>query len=48
LVYVESCTSEDAAIARERQIKRWSHGKKLALINGDFASLKALARRRID
>ena len=31
---------------RERQIKRWSHAKKQALINGDLEKLKALARSR--
>jgi predicted GIY-YIG superfamily endonuclease len=31
---------------RERQIKRWSHAKKQALIDGDFAKLKQLAKSR--
>jgi len=35
------------AVARERQIKRWTHAKKLALINGDLAKLKSLAKRRV-
>lgn len=47
LVYQESLPSEVEAIARERQIKRWTHGKKLALITGDRAKLKSLAKRRI-
>ena len=46
LVYQESQSSAEDAIARERQIKRWTHAKKLALINGDKAKLKALAKRR--
>jgi len=33
--------------ARERQIKHWTHGKKLALIDGDLGALKSLAKRRI-
>jgi predicted GIY-YIG superfamily endonuclease len=47
LVYQERYGSEVQAIARERQIKRWTHAKKLALIAGDRAKLKALAKRRI-
>jgi tRNA/rRNA methyltransferase len=47
LVYQESVPSEERAIARERQIKRWTHMKKLALISGDFQKLRGLARRRI-
>jgi predicted GIY-YIG superfamily endonuclease len=47
LVYQEPQPSEVKAVARERQIKRWTHGKKLALINGDRATLKSLAKRRI-
>ena len=47
LVYMESLPSEKQAIARERQLKRWTHAKKLALINGDRATLKSLAKRRI-
>jgi putative endonuclease len=47
LVYKEQCESELSAIARERQIKRWTHNKKLALISGDRAKRKSLAKRRI-
>jgi len=47
LAFWESQPSEEQAIARERQIKRWTHAKKLALIDGDRAKLKALAKRRI-
>jgi predicted GIY-YIG superfamily endonuclease len=47
LVYQEQHSSEPSAIARERQLKRWTHAKKLALINGDRATLKSLAKRRI-
>jgi putative endonuclease len=46
LVYVESAQSEQAAIQRERQIKRWTHAKKIALIQADFKRLKSLAKRR--
>jgi putative endonuclease len=34
------------AIAAEHQVKGWSRKKKEALIRGDFASLRVLARRR--
>ena len=47
LVFEESHCSELKAIARERQLKRWSHAKKLALINGDRATLKSLAKRQV-
>ena len=47
LVYNETCESEERAVARERQIKRWTHAKKLSLIRGDRAALKSLAKRRI-
>jgi predicted GIY-YIG superfamily endonuclease len=46
LVYQESLHNEQDAVARERQLKRWTHIKKVALINGDLATLKALAKRR--
>jgi predicted GIY-YIG superfamily endonuclease len=45
LVYQESAPSEENAVDRERQIKRWKHAKKLALINGNKAALKSLAKR---
>jgi len=34
LLYQETYDAEHKAVARERQLKRWTHGKKLALING--------------
>ena len=33
------------AIAAERQVKGWSRAKKEALMRGDFAMLRALAKR---
>jgi predicted GIY-YIG superfamily endonuclease len=47
LAYQESHASEAQAVARERQLKRWTHAKKSALINGDREMLKVLAKRRI-
>jgi hypothetical protein len=46
LAYTEEFTSMDEAIRREHQLKRWSGQKKAALIEGDFATLKRLAKRR--
>jgi putative endonuclease len=47
IVYFEPHPSEDKACVRERQIKRWSHEKKRALISGDLQKLKSLAKRRV-
>lgn len=44
LKYTEHHRHVDNAIAREKQIKRWIRAKKEALINGDHAELKKLAR----
>jgi predicted GIY-YIG superfamily endonuclease len=44
LVYVETCATEAAAVKRERQIKRWTHAKKEALVEGDLARLKELSK----
>lgn len=46
LVYQESFPSESAAVQRERQIKRWTHAKKSALVEGDLKRLRLLAKRR--
>jgi putative endonuclease len=44
LAYSEEQPSLEAAVKRERQIKRWSRAKKAALISGDKGNLKALSR----
>ena len=44
VVYSERCGSIESAVARERQLKRWTKAKKLALINGDLKKLKQLSR----
>ena len=36
LVYSERFDCESQATARERQLKRWSHGKKQALMDGNI------------
>jgi putative endonuclease len=45
LVYSEWFERIVDAIAAERQVKGWSRSKKEALIRGDFAQLRTLARR---
>ena len=46
LIYSEDHSSEQAATFRERQLKRWTRAKKLALINGDDGQLRALSKSR--
>jgi putative endonuclease len=46
LVYSEAFDSETAAVRRERQIKRWSHDKKQALVDGNIERLAHLSKRR--
>jgi putative endonuclease len=43
LVYVEGPLSIALALQRERQIKRWSRAKKLALIQNEIELLKQLS-----
>lgn len=47
LVYTEEQATEQQAIAREIQIKKWSRAKKMALINGDLEQLRALSRSHV-
>lgn len=47
IVYTEQFESEAAAFKRERQLKRWTHAKKEALISGDNKALKMLAKRKV-
>ena len=42
LVYSELCGTFQAALRRERQLKRWTRAKKEALIAGDLKLLKRL------
>ena len=44
LVFFEEHHSLGAANIRERQLKRWSRGKKAALIEGDKERLKNLSK----
>jgi predicted GIY-YIG superfamily endonuclease len=43
LVYSELCDSQAAALRRERQVKRWTHAKKAALVARDRQLLKRLS-----
>ena len=45
IVYAEQYTSVEGAIARERQLKRWSPKKKEALVLDDRPALRSLGRR---
>ena len=42
MVYAEEHANAQRALQRERQIKRWTRGKKEALIAGDQKLLKRL------
>lgn len=46
ILWSESHSTLTHARTREAQIKKWSHAKKQALIDGDIPRLKALARSR--
>jgi putative endonuclease len=46
LVYSEPFGSEVDALTRERQLKRWSRGKKEAPIKGNLERLKYLSKAR--
>ncbi|MCA9285545.1 MAG: GIY-YIG nuclease family protein [Phycisphaerales bacterium] len=46
LVHSEAFPTRAEAVAREKQLKRWSHAKKAALASGDTERLRALAKRR--
>lgn len=47
LVYAEEHAAVESAVARERQLKRWSHKKKEALILDDCTTLRSVGRRRM-
>ena len=46
VVYSERHETLEDAVARERQLKRWSGRKKAALVDANRASLKLLSRCR--
>jgi putative endonuclease len=45
IVYFEKFARIDDAFSREKQIQRWSHAKKSALINGDCEELRKKAKK---
>lgn len=45
LLYSEELPDFKAAHKRERQVKRWTRAKKLALVSGDMKLLKEVARQ---
>jgi predicted GIY-YIG superfamily endonuclease len=44
LIYNEAFATEEKAVNRERQIKKWSRAKKQALFTADKTTLKELSR----
>jgi putative endonuclease len=46
LVHSESYSSQSKARTREIQLKKWSHSKKLALIQTDLEALRVLSKSR--
>jgi len=45
LVHFETFDGTNAAIAREKQIKKWSRKKKIALIKNNIKNLEELAKK---
>jgi len=45
LIYSEAFASKHEAVLREQQLKRWSHGKKEALVQGNLQRLKLLSSK---
>ena len=46
LAYFEEYSSRAEAMKREKQLKKWSKAKKLALISGDLNTLRQLSKGR--
>lgn len=46
LIYSEGPMPYEDAVARERQLKKWSRAKKLALANGELNRLRQLSRSK--
>jgi len=44
LVFSEECPTREEALSAERKLKGWSKAKKEAMIRGDWAEVKRLAR----
>ena len=48
LLFYTEFTDYNTAFQFEKQIKKWSKAKKIALIKGEFESLPNLARKRFN
>ena len=46
IIYTEGPMAHQDAVTRERQIKRWSRAKKLALASGNLDRLRKLSKSR--
>jgi len=46
LVWSQACASREDALAAEIKIKRWTHRKKEALINGNWQEISKLAKKK--
>ncbi|HZW38798.1 MAG TPA: GIY-YIG nuclease family protein [Ignavibacteriaceae bacterium] len=45
LIYYEEFYRIDDAYLREKQVKKWSREKKIALINSDYSALPVLVKK---
>ena len=45
LVYSEEFTSIDLAFKREKQLQKWSHSKKMELIQSNYKNLKEKSKK---
>jgi putative endonuclease len=48
LAYYAEFSDPYIAIEKEKQLKKWSRAKKLALINGEFDLLRSLSKKSFD
>jgi putative endonuclease len=45
LIYIEEYPRIDMAFYREKQLQKWSHKKKLALVKDDYLKIKELSKK---
>ena len=46
IIYIEAFQIYHQAIDREKQLKRWTRAKKMALATGDFEELERLSKKK--
>jgi putative endonuclease len=46
LIYSENIFGPRSAIKREKQIKKWSYKKKMALVNNEIGMLRKLSKKK--